>query len=68
MFWFIFALAAGIAAAAAISPFAAAFISATGLHIPFPRIFDRTVLATLADQTGKPERTCEVQHRGRERR
>lgn len=48
MFWFIFALAAGIAAAAAISPFAAAFISATGLHIPFPRIFDRTVLATLA--------------------
>lgn len=48
MFWFIFALAAGIAAAVLISPLATAVISAAGLRIPFPRIFDRTVIATLA--------------------
>jgi CAAX protease family protein len=48
MFWFIFALAAGLAAAAAIAPLAAALISAVGLRIPFPRIFDRTVIVTLA--------------------
>lgn len=47
-FWFIFALAAGIAAAVVIAPLAAALISAAGLRIPFPRIFDRTVIVTLA--------------------
>jgi len=48
MFWLIFALAAGIGAAVVIAPLAAAVISAAGLSFPFPRIFDRTVIATLA--------------------
>ena len=47
MLWFIFALAAGIGAAAAVAPLAAALISAVGLRVPFPRIFDRTVIVTL---------------------
>jgi membrane protease YdiL (CAAX protease family) len=43
----IVAFALGLAAAVAISPAAAAALSACGLRFPFPRIFDRTVMATL---------------------
>jgi membrane protease YdiL (CAAX protease family) len=39
--------AVAVAAAAAISPFAAALVAAAGFHFPFPRIFDRTVMVTL---------------------
>ena len=41
------ALLAGLIAAAILSPFAAWGLAAIGLHFPFPRIFDRTVMATL---------------------
>lgn len=34
--------------AAIVSPFAAAAVAAMGFHFPFPRIFDRTVMAVLA--------------------
>jgi membrane protease YdiL (CAAX protease family) len=46
--WFMFALAAGLAAAVLLAPFAAAIVAAASLHIPFPRIFDRTVMVTIA--------------------
>jgi membrane protease YdiL (CAAX protease family) len=36
-----------LASAAVISPLAAAAVAALGLHFPFPRIFDRTVMVTL---------------------
>jgi len=41
------ALAAGLLAAAILSPFAACVLAAAGFHFPFPRIFDRTVMVTL---------------------
>jgi CAAX protease family protein len=40
--------AAAVAAAAVISPFPAALVAAIGFRFPFPRIFDRTVMVTLA--------------------
>lgn len=40
--------AVAVVAAAVISPFAAALVAALGFHFPFPRIFDRTVMVTLA--------------------
>lgn len=45
---FFLALILGLAAAAIISPFAAAAVAAAGFRFPFPRIVDRTVMATLA--------------------
>lgn len=45
---FFLALILGLAAAVIISPLAAAAIAAVGFRFPFPRIFDRTVMATLA--------------------
>jgi len=42
------ALLLAAAAAALIAPFAATAIAAAGYHFPFPRIFDRTVMLTLA--------------------
>jgi membrane protease YdiL (CAAX protease family) len=44
---FAIALVAGLAAAAVLSPFAAAALAAMGFRFPFPRIFDRTVMVTL---------------------
>ena len=46
--WFIFALAAGLAAAVILAPFAAAAVAAGSWRVPFPRIFDRVVMVTLA--------------------
>ena len=43
---FALVLAAGIAGAIALAPIAAAGLSAAGWRFPFPRIFDRTVMAT----------------------
>jgi membrane protease YdiL (CAAX protease family) len=40
-------LLAGIVAAIIFAPLAAVAVSAAGWHYPFPRIFDRTVMATL---------------------
>jgi membrane protease YdiL (CAAX protease family) len=40
-------LVAGIAAAIVFAPLAAVAVSAAGLHYPFPRIFDRTVMASM---------------------
>jgi membrane protease YdiL (CAAX protease family) len=45
---FFLALILGLAAAVIISPLAAAALAAVGFRFPFPRIFDRTVMATLA--------------------
>jgi membrane protease YdiL (CAAX protease family) len=42
------ALIIAAALAAAVAPFAALAIAAGGFHFPFPRIFDRTVMATVA--------------------
>jgi membrane protease YdiL (CAAX protease family) len=42
------ALLLAAAAAALIAPFAAIALAAGGYHFPFPRIFDRTVMVTLA--------------------
>jgi hypothetical protein len=44
---FAIALIAGLAAAAVLSPCAAAALAAMGFRFPFPRIFDRTVMVTL---------------------
>ncbi len=44
---FAIALAAGLAAAVILAPVAAGAIAALGLRFPFPRIFDRVVMATL---------------------
>ncbi len=44
---FTLVFAAGVAAAIVLSPLAAAAVAAAGLHVPFPRIFDRTVMGTL---------------------
>ena len=44
---FALVLAAGVVAAIVLSPFIAAALAASGFHLPFPRIFDRTVMATL---------------------
>jgi len=41
------ALIAGLVAACVLSPFAAWGVAAAGLRFPFPRIFDRTMMATL---------------------
>jgi len=41
------AFALGLAGAVAISPFAAMALAAAGFRLPFPRIFDRTVMLTL---------------------
>jgi membrane protease YdiL (CAAX protease family) len=43
----ILAFVLALAAAIAISPIAAVALSAAGFRFPFPRIFDRTVMATL---------------------
>ncbi len=40
-------LASGIVAAVIVAPFAALALAAAGWRFPFPRIFDRTVMATL---------------------
>ena len=40
-------LVAGVVAAIIVAPLAAVAVSAVGWHYPFPRIFDRTVMATL---------------------
>jgi hypothetical protein len=40
-------LAAGVVAAVIIAPLAAVAVAAAGWRFPFPRIFDRTVMATL---------------------
>src|SRR5271155_3022437 len=45
--WFTFVLIAGLAAAVLIAPFAAAVLAAAAFRVPFPRIFDRTVMVTL---------------------
>lgn len=42
------ALLLAAAAAALIAPFAASVLAAAGYRFPFPRIFDRTVMVTLA--------------------
>lgn len=42
------ALAAAAVAAALLAPFAAALVAAAGMRFPFPRIFDRVIMATLA--------------------
>jgi membrane protease YdiL (CAAX protease family) len=44
---FVLVLVAGIVAAIVFAPLAAVAVSAAGWHFPFPRIFDRTVMATL---------------------
>src|ERR1700688_1653655 len=44
---FALVFAAGLAAAVVLSPLAAAAVAAAGFHLPFPRIFDRTVMGTL---------------------
>lgn len=44
---FAVALIAGLIAAAILSPFAAWGLAAAGWHFPFPRIFDRTMMAAL---------------------
>jgi membrane protease YdiL (CAAX protease family) len=44
---FAIALAAGLAAAVILAPFAAYALGAAGLRFPFPRIFDRTVMVML---------------------
>ena len=44
---FALVVAAGIVAAIIFAPIAAVAVSAAGWHYPFPRIFDRTVMATL---------------------
>jgi CAAX protease family protein len=44
---FALVLIAGIAAAIVLAPLAAVAVAAAGLRYPFPRIFDRTVMATL---------------------
>ena len=44
---FALVLVAGIVAAIIFAPLAAVAVSAAGGHYPFPRIFDRTVMATL---------------------
>jgi membrane protease YdiL (CAAX protease family) len=45
---FFLALILGLAAAVIIAPLTAAAVAAAGFRFPFPRIFDRTVIATLA--------------------
>jgi membrane protease YdiL (CAAX protease family) len=40
-------LAVGVIAAVVLSPLVAVAVAAAGFHFPFPRIFDRTVMATL---------------------
>src|SRR5271170_5315563 len=42
------ALLLAAAAAALVAPFAATALAAAGYNFPFPRIFDRTVMVTLA--------------------
>ncbi|MFZ2061197.1 MAG: CPBP family glutamic-type intramembrane protease [Candidatus Binatus sp.] len=44
---FALVLVAGIVAAIIVAPLVAIAVSAVGLRYPFPRIFDRTVMATL---------------------
>jgi CAAX protease family protein len=44
---FALVLAAGLAAAIVLAPLAAVAVAAAGWRFPFPRIFDRTVMATL---------------------
>ena len=44
---FALVLAAGIVAAIVLAPLAAVAVAAAGWRFPFPRIFDRTVMATL---------------------
>lgn len=45
---FLLALAAGLVAAAILSPLAACAVAALAMRFPFPRIFDRTVMLMLA--------------------
>lgn len=44
---FAIALAAGLIAAVVVAPIAAVAVASAGWRFPFPRIFDRTVMATL---------------------
>jgi membrane protease YdiL (CAAX protease family) len=44
---FALVLVAGLLAAVILAPFAAMAVAAIGWHYPFPRIFDRTMMATL---------------------
>lgn len=44
---FALVLVAGVVAAIIVAPLVAIAVSAVGWHYPFPRIFDRTVMATL---------------------
>jgi membrane protease YdiL (CAAX protease family) len=44
---FALALVAGLVAAIVLAPLAAVAVSAAGLRFPFPRIFDRTMMASL---------------------
>jgi membrane protease YdiL (CAAX protease family) len=44
---FVLVLVAGIVAAIVLAPIAAVAVAAAGWRFPFPRIFDRTVMATL---------------------
>ena len=44
---FAFALFEGLIGAVVVAPIAAVAVASAGLHYPFPRIFDRTVMATL---------------------
>jgi membrane protease YdiL (CAAX protease family) len=44
---FALALGAGLAAAVVVAPIAAVAVASMGWRYPFPRIFDRTVMATL---------------------
>jgi membrane protease YdiL (CAAX protease family) len=46
--WFLVALALGTGAAVVLAPLAADAVAGAGLRIPFPRIFDRVVMITLA--------------------
>jgi len=40
-------LIAGVVAAVVVAPLVAVAVAAAGWRFPFPRIFDRTVMATL---------------------
>src|SRR6516225_9844605 len=44
----VLAFLAGLAAAVVLSPFVALAVARLGFHFPFPRIFDRVVMITLA--------------------
>ena len=61
------ALLLAAAAAALVAPFAATALATAGYHFPFPRIFDRTVMVTLAVMLflwARPLGTARLMRRG----